>query len=176
MNRFVFLLFLSLSNYLNSVASEMHIKAAAAANNQAKAAAAVHRFATAIEFFQKAIEIEPTFEEAYEGLIGAYLSSGHFLDAAAAITKFLETEPNAVRYRVTLGQILLELKQPERALAQFSFVLKTDPFHPEALLGFATAASQFGLPDRAAEALERGKAHYPADSRFKNVSQLNKPN
>ena len=128
---------------------------------------AEHHFATAAESFRKAIELEPTFETAHEGLIRAYLDSGQQWEAAAAITKFLEIEPNFPRYRLALGRILLNLKQPERALAQFSFVLKSDPFNPDALLGFANAANQAGLRDRAAEMMERGRAHYPTDKRFK---------
>ena len=168
MNRLVFALVLAYHS--NGVTAEPHIKAAATAYQEAKAAAAEKHFTAAVESFRKAVEIEPTFEAAHEGLIKAHLDSGQQLEAAAAITKFLEIEPNVAHYRLTLGHILLELKQSERALAQFSFVLKSDPFNPDALLGFANAASQAGLTDRAAEALERGRTHYPKDNRFKKPS------
>jgi predicted Zn-dependent protease len=173
---FPFVFILALAYYSNHAAAEAHIKAAAAAYSQAKAALTENHFAAAIKSFRKVIEIEPTFEAAYEGLIKAYLDSGQQLEAAAAITTFLEIEPNSPRYRLVLGRILLELKQPERALAQFSFILKSDPFNPDALLGFANAASQAGLPDRASEAMERGRAHYPADNRFKSTAGVKTPN
>jgi tetratricopeptide (TPR) repeat protein len=175
LNSYPLVFALALAYYSNGVTAEAHIKAAVTAYNQARSATVENHFASAIEFFRKAIEIEPTFEEAHEGLIEAFLHSGQRLEAAAVITRFLEIEPNASRYRLVLGQILLELKQPERALAQFSFILKADPFNPDALLGFATAANQAGLPDRAAEAMERGRARYPTDNRFKSASQLKKP-
>jgi len=167
---------LALAYYSKDTTAEPHIKAAVAAYSQARAAMTENHFAIAIESFRKTIEIEPTFEEAHEGLIKACLDSGQQLQAAAAITRFLEIQPNASRYRLVLGQVLLELKQPERALAQFSFVLKTDRFNPDALLGFATAANQAGLPDRASEAMERGRAHYPADNRFKSNPGVKTPN
>jgi tetratricopeptide (TPR) repeat protein len=126
-------------------------------------------FAAAAESFGKAIEIEPTFAAAHQGLIQADVASGRQLDAAAAITKFLEIEPNSSRYRLMLGKILLDLKQPEKALAQFSFVLKQDQYNAEALLGFANAATQTGLSDKAAEALERGRTRYPTDTRFQRT-------
>ena len=176
MSSFLFVFALALAYHSNHAATEVHIKAAAAAYGQAGAALAENHFAVAIESFRKAIEIEPTFEAAYEGLIKAYLESGQQLEAAAAITRFLEIEPNCPRYRLVLGQILLELKQPERALAQFSFILKSDPFNRDALLGFANAANQAGLPERASEAMERGRAHYPTDNRFKSTSGVKKPN
>ncbi|MFL6466167.1 MAG: tetratricopeptide repeat protein [Bryobacteraceae bacterium] len=176
MNSLPLVFALALAYHSNGVTAEAHIKAAVTAYNQARAATAENHFAAAIESFRKTIEIEPTFEEAHEGLIKACLDSGQQLEAAAVITRFLEIEPNASRYRLVLGQILLELKQPERALAQFSFILKADPFNPDALLGFATAANQAGLPDRAAEAMERGRARYPTDNRFKNTPRLKNPN
>jgi predicted Zn-dependent protease len=176
LNSFPFVLVLAVAYYSNHAPAETHIKAAAAAYGQAKTALTENHFAAAIESFRKVIEIEPTFEAAHEGLIKAYLDSRQQLEAAAAITRFLEMEPNSPRYRLVLGQILLELKQPERALAQFSFILKSDPFNPDALLGFANAANQAGLPDRASEAMERGRAHYPVDHRFKSTPGVKTPN
>jgi tetratricopeptide (TPR) repeat protein len=166
LNGFLLVFALALFSRSNHAPIEAHIKAAAAAYNQARAALTKNDFDVAIKSFGKAIEIEPTFEAAHEGLIRAYLDSNQRLQAAAAITKFLEIEPDSPRYRLILGQILLNLKQPEKALAQFSFILKSDPFNPDALLGFANAANQAGLLDRAAEAMERGRAHYPTDKRF----------
>jgi tetratricopeptide (TPR) repeat protein len=147
--------------------SSLHIKSAADAYHAGEAAAQAKQFQQAIEQFKKAIEVEPTFRDAFDGLIGAYLHAGRRSDAAAAMTQLLEIEPNISRYRLLLGQILLEQNQAERALAQFSFALQIDPLNADALLGFATAARQLGMADRAADAIQRGRLHYPSDSRFK---------
>jgi tetratricopeptide (TPR) repeat protein len=144
-----------------------HIKTAADAYHAGEAAARAKRFPEAIDQFKKAIEIEPTFGDAFDGLIDACLGAGSRSDAAAAMTQLLEIEPHLSRYRLLLGQILLEQNQAERALAQFSFVLKIQPLNADALLGFATAARKIGMADRAADAIERGRLHYPGDSRFK---------
>ncbi|MGA8594701.1 MAG: tetratricopeptide repeat protein [Bryobacteraceae bacterium] len=146
-----------------------HIGAAQAAYEEGKAARLAKQFQRAAECFRKAIEIEPTFLDAHEALIADYLDSGRRLDAAASITQFLEIQPDVVHYRVLLGQILLEQKQAERALAQFSLALKRDPYNADGLLGFATAARAMGMRDRAAEAIERGRKRYPLDERFKTV-------
>jgi tetratricopeptide (TPR) repeat protein len=145
-----------------------HIRAAEAAYDAGKHAQLEKQWQSAAESFQKAIEIEPTFLQARENLIAVYLDSGRRLDAAAAITQLLEIEPGAQKYRLLLGQILLEQKQPERALAQFSLVLKRDPYNADGLLGFAAAARQAGMKDRADAAMERGRRHYPGDGRFKS--------
>ena len=145
-----------------------HIRAAEAAYEAGKHAQLEKQWQPAAESFQKAIEIEPTFLEARENLIAVYLDSGRRLDAAAAITQLLEIEPGAQKYRVLLGRILLEQKQPERALAQFSLVLKREPYNADGLLGFSAAARQVGMKDRADAAMERGRQHYPKDDRFKS--------
>ena len=143
-----------------------HIKAAAAAYEAAGAAARNRKYEQAVDLFSQAIEIEPTFQEAYRGLIDADLALGRNSKAAATITQLLEINPAANRYRLLLGKILAEQNQTERALAQFSFVLQTDPFNADALLGFAAAAGKMGMNDRAADALERGRRQYPSDPRF----------
>ena len=121
----------------------------------------------AVASFQKAIQIEPTFLEAREGLIAAYAGAGESLQEAAAITEFLEIKPESDQYRLRLGHILSAQKQSEKALAQFALVLKRQPDCPEALLGFASAATSLGMHDRAAQAIAHGREKYPADTRFR---------
>jgi tetratricopeptide (TPR) repeat protein len=151
-------------------AEEPHIHAAAAAYEAARSAQRGGQLQRAEDLFRNAIEIEPTFREAHEGLIRVNLDTGRRAEAAAAITRFLEIEPGAVQYRLVLGRILLELQQPERALAQFSILLGTGPASADALLGFASAAKRMGMQDRAQEALDRGRKLFPSDERFKTFS------
>lgn len=145
-----------------------HIKAAQTAYEEGKQAQLNKEIQRAVKCFQTAIEIEPTFLASRQALIDTYLDSGQQLSGAAAITAFLEIKPDAFQYRVRLGHILLEQKQPERALAQFSLVLKDRPYEPDALLGFAASARLLGMQDRATEAIQRGRNHYPGDDRFKD--------
>lgn len=165
-------LFLSLFAVAALLAGETetpHIKAALTAYEAGKAAQRDKQFQRAADCFRQAVEIEPTFLDARKSLITVYLDSGRPLEAAASITQFLEIQPDAAHYRVLLGQILLEQKETERALAQFSLALKTEPYNPDALLGFASAAGRMGMQDRAAEAIQRGRKRYPLDERFKNA-------
>jgi tetratricopeptide (TPR) repeat protein len=165
-------LLLTAAAFLIGETETPHIKAALAAYRAGKAAQQRKQAQSASDCFRQAIEIEPTFLDAHEALIYVYLDSGRRLEAAASITQLLEMQPNRVRYRVLLGQILLERKETERALAQFSLALKRDPYNADALLGFASAARQMGMEDRAAEATERGRKYYPLDKRFKAAPAL----
>ncbi len=164
MTAFVFLFLLSSPN--PGIPGGTHIRAAATAYQAGKAALLKKQPLAAAELLSKAIEIEPTFLEAYEELINARIAAGNSLEAASVMTRFLEIEPSANRYRLLLGQILLAQQQWNRALAQYSFVLRDAPFDADALWGFATAAKQLGLEERAAEALNTGRSHYPRDKRF----------
>ena len=161
------LVMLVFAGALGARLAEVHIKAALAAYDDAQNALRDKQFEQAGEFFRKAIEIEPTFMDAYDGLVKLYLDTNRRLEAAAMITRLLEIEPSASHHRLMLGQILLDEKQWNKALAQFAFVLRTDPLNADALLGFAAAASQAGMADRASDALERGRKQYPLDERFK---------
>jgi tetratricopeptide (TPR) repeat protein len=160
------LLFLSLVTALRAETHVLHIRAAAEAFKEGQSAQAAKQLNSAAASFQKAIDIEPTFTEARKALIRLDLDSGRRIEAAKAITQLLEIEPGQTAERVLLGQILLEQQQPERALAQFSAVLSTQPDNADALLGFASAASKVGMEDRAKDALEHGRKRYPSDPRF----------
>jgi len=166
------ILLLTATAFLIGETETPHIKAALAAYQAGKTAQQRRQVQSALDCFRQAIEIEPTFLDAHEALIAVYLDSGRRVEAAASMTQFLEMQPNVVHYRVLLGQILLEQKETERALAQFSLALKRDPYNIGGLLGFASAARQMGMEDRAAEAIERGRKHYPLDKRFKTAPAL----
>jgi len=146
--------------------AEPHIRAAVEALQQGEASLAKKQFDSAMSYFERAIEIEPTFMEARKDLIRTELDAGQKLEAAKALTQMLEIDPDDFRSRVLLGQILLYQQQPERALAQFSAALNLEPNNADALLGFAMAASRLGMADRAKDALERGRKKYPSDARF----------
>ncbi len=160
---------LCLAPLLLGESTPLHIKSAVAAYQAGEIAARDKQWRDAVRQFQKAIQIEPTFTDAFEALIAAYLDNGARSDAAAAMTQLLEIEPDLTRYRLLLGQILLEENQRERALAQFSFILKRDPSNADALVGFAAAAKRLGMEDRANEALQRGRKQYPSDERFNSA-------
>jgi len=157
---------LTSATFIQVSAEEVHIRAATLACETAQGALQAKDYQAAAEHFRQAIEIEPTYLAARQGLIKTYLASGQESKAASEMTQLLEIEPDASAYRLQLGQILLREKQFDRALAQFSLARKTDRRNAEALLGFATAAEQAGMHDRATAALAEGRTLFPSDERF----------
>jgi len=162
-----FLILLSFGTLGLCAQDTMHVKSALSTYEAAQSAIQKNQTSDAITLLRKAIEIEPTFLDAFEALADQLLKGGKSAEAGAAMTQLLEIDPDATHYRVLLGQLLLKEKQAQRALAQFSLALKHEPGNAEALLGFATAAKQVGMNDRATQALQRGRKLYPADERFK---------
>jgi tetratricopeptide (TPR) repeat protein len=145
---------------------EPHIKAAAVALRDGQAAAKEQDWPRGENLFLRAIDIEPTFAEAYRSLIDMYLTSGRPLEAGATLTRLLQIEPRSVEDRLRLGKLLLDQRQWARALAQFSIVLKMDPHSADGLFGFAQSADGHGMTDRALESADRGTKEFPGDSRF----------
>jgi tetratricopeptide (TPR) repeat protein len=146
----------------------IHIQAALNACTEGNAAVRSGRLDTAIARFRDAIRIEPTYLDAFDGLIDALVKSGKPEMAAAALTELLQIEPDDLNGRLRLGNLLLSEGQDKRALAQFSFVLASEPDNADALFGFSQAARRSGMPDRASDAAEKGRRTHPLDARFRD--------
>jgi tetratricopeptide (TPR) repeat protein len=144
-----------------------HIKAAVSAYEAGRVAMQQNHTEEAIRSFQTAIEIEPTYREAFEAWIVALVSAGRWDEAANVMTQLLEIDPRALQYRTQLGNILLDQGQNERALAQFSLALDQDPQNADALSGFVSAAQKLNMADRAQQAKDTGHKAHPNDVRFR---------
>jgi tetratricopeptide (TPR) repeat protein len=145
---------------------EPHIKAAAAAVRDGQSAAKVQDWPRGEKLLLRAIDIEPTFTEAYRSLIELYLTSERPLEAGAILTRLVQIEPRSVDDRLRLGNLLLDQRQWARALAQFSIALKIDPHSADGLFGFARSADGHGMTDRALESADLGTKEFPGDPRF----------
>ena len=143
-----------------------HIQTAAAEYHLGAAALKEESYSSAIEHFRKAIDIEPTYIDAYEGLITACERAKNSTEMARAITQLLQIQPNSLSYRLKLAAYLELAGDAQRALAQYSLALQADPKNADALAGFIDAAQKAGMRDRAANAKARGHRLYPADKRF----------
>jgi tetratricopeptide (TPR) repeat protein len=145
---------------------EPHIQAAAAAYRDGQTASTERNWQRAEKLFLQAIDIEPTYTQVYSSLIDLYMSTERQVEAGAILSRLLQIEPNSLRDRIRLGNLLLDQRQWSRALAQFSLARRIDPGSADGLLGFARAADHNGMPDRALEAAERGAKEFPKDPRF----------
>jgi tetratricopeptide (TPR) repeat protein len=147
------------------LASE-HIRSAEQAFRSGKTAIAERNWHVAEKSFLKAIDIEPTYLDAYRSLVDVYMETNRPTEAGAILTRLLQIEPNSVDYRLRLGRLLISGQQWARALAQFSIARRLAPQNPDALYGFALAASKNGMTAVAVDALKRGRAQFPDDRRI----------
>jgi tetratricopeptide (TPR) repeat protein len=71
-------------------------------------------------------------------IASAYLDQKNFKAAALHLQKSLEIDPEDDATRIDLGNLYLQLKEDQKARAQFDFVLKRNPKNIQALNGVAT--------------------------------------
>ena len=88
-----------------------HIQAAAARYRDAQAAATERDWPRAEKLLLTAIDIEPTFIEAYTSLVDLYVTADRPVEAGAILTRQLQIEPNSSRDRIRLGNLLLNQRQ-----------------------------------------------------------------
>jgi tetratricopeptide (TPR) repeat protein len=151
---------------LASTLAAPHIQSALAEYRLGTASLKQGSYSPAAAHFRKAIEIEPTYIGAYEGLIATYERANKPTEMARTITELLQIEPDSLPYRLKLAAYLESAGDAQRALAQYSLALRTDPNNADALAGFMRAAKNSGMTDRAAKAKARGHRLYPNDERF----------
>lgn len=144
----------------------IHIQSAENAYKSGMSAAAKGEAQDAERSFLKAIDIEPTYMDAYRAMVSLYTHLDRARDASAMLARILQIEPESFAERIQLGNLLLEARQWSRALAQFSYALQRSPRNPAALYGFALTAFKNDLTPQALEAATRGAALFPGDRRF----------
>jgi tetratricopeptide (TPR) repeat protein len=149
--------------------AEEHIQAARQAYDSGLVAIADGRWSDAEKLFLKAMDIEPTYSDAYRSLIDVCIRTSRPTDAGAILTRLLQIEPNSVGDRTRLGRLLIEGREWNRALAQFSIARRLAPDDPDALYGFALAASKSGMTAVAIDAGKLGRARFHNDQRFINL-------
>jgi tetratricopeptide (TPR) repeat protein len=164
--KIVLSLILALS--LAAETSETHIKAAVTAFRNGQAARS-QEGPQAEKSFLRAIDIEPTYAEAYHALADLYLDTGRTVEAGAILTRYLQIDPRSLADRLRLAKLLLDQRQSVRAAAQFVLALKIAPQSADALYGFAIAADRNSWSDRALAAARRGVKEFPGDARFSEL-------
>ncbi len=165
-----FLLTLCVASALAAGPPPVHIKAAEASLRRAKVGRSTRDWISAEKNYLLAIDIEPTFMEAYRGLLELYIAADRPTEAGATLTRILQIEPTSMKDRLLLGNLLLNAGQPMRALAQFGAAMQISN-NSDALYGFAQSAEASGMRDRAMEAAVRGVEEFPKEMRFKKIRE-----
>ncbi len=151
-----------------------HVKAAEAAYKKGEASRSLLNWSSAEASYLRAIDIEPTYIEAYRGLIAVYRATSRTAECAQILTRLLQIQPDSVGDRLVLGGILMDGREWMRALAQFTEAVRLDPQNADALYWFARAAEESGMTDRAREAAELGRKRFPQDKRFRPLVEASR--
>ncbi len=126
----------SLSHYLIALkASEALIssqKRVVIYNNMAALYQAKGDHEKEIEYYNKAVALDPSFPYAYYNLGAAYTDIGQPAKAIDAYRKGIELLPSLTSARVSYAKLLLSLKRNEEAIAELSSILKQHPEEKEA--------------------------------------------
>lgn len=128
-----------------------------------------------LEYFQQAINLEPTYALAYSGVADSYLalSSNGFLPgtegdpkAKAAALKALELDETSAQAHTSLAQVLFDYsRDPEAALREFQAAIKLNPNYPLAHFWYSSRLAEMGRHEEAVREIEHARRLDPLSSR-----------
>lgn len=126
-----------------------------------------------IEYFNQAIDIDPTFAQPYVGLADAYATLGFFLissfppkevmpKAHAAVTRALEIDDALAEAHASLGMITMRFHWDlQRALSSFRRALEQNPGCGPALQWSGECWAAMGNMEEAIKSLQRAQSFDP---------------
>lgn len=114
----------------------------------------------ALERYERAFDVDPTYMPTLEGLGHAYLRVEKWEQALKAFNAILVnrdalTNAEVVDLFAQTGDLLLKTKQPEKAKKQFEKALELDPQHPASLRSLSKVQEELGDFEGAYDALHR---------------------
>jgi serine/threonine protein kinase len=115
----------------------------------------IGQFQDALQAFENAIQIDPTFADAYEGKTSALCTLGRYQEALTSVETALKLDPSYAASYNDKGDILYEFKSYEDALGYYQRALQLEPDNLEAYLGRATTLSSLGRYEAALAAYDR---------------------
>ncbi len=118
----------------------------------------------AIAQFQKALEIQPNYEEAHNNLDSALFPKGQVDEALAQFQKAMELQPNDPEAHNNLGSVLFQKGQVDEAIAHYQKALELQPNYPDAQNNLGFGLLQKGRVDEAIAHFERAvelQPNYP---------------
>lgn len=127
------------------------------------------KYEDAIDQFQRAVQLEPSNEDAYIGLGGAYERLGKTTDAENTYKKLVQLRPNYWRGYNLLGAFYLRQAQYDDAAKMFQ---KTVELTPESFRGYANMGATLLYEAKYAEAiepLEQSLAVHPTADTYSNL-------
>ena len=111
-------------------------------------------FPKAIEHYQKATELDPTYSSAFNLLGYAYRQNGDYANAEKAFQKYIELIPKDPNPYDSYAELLLKMGRFDDSIVQYRKALAIDPTFLNAYQGIAMDLLYAGKPAEAAAELE----------------------
>ncbi|MBW1989049.1 MAG: tetratricopeptide repeat protein [Deltaproteobacteria bacterium] len=112
------------------------------------------RPAEGILHLKRALELNPSFADAWINLGNAHARAGQYQEAAYAFERALALEPDSTEGHAGLGGALAALGDPEAALAQYKEALQIDPVFAPARNNLGALYMDMGRVDEAVRQYE----------------------
>jgi len=112
---------------------------------------------SAIEHFQKSIELMPTFSDAHFELAMALEEKGDNDGAIRHYQQAVEHTPKYLRGYYNLGMALIKADRVPEAVAAFQAAIDMKPDYGDAMINLGLALRKLGRGDEAREAIEKAK-------------------
>jgi tetratricopeptide (TPR) repeat protein len=116
------------------------------------------RSADAISAHQQAVQLDPTFHEAWNNLGIAHFNAGHIERAVECVEKALELKPEYAFAFGSLGGIEIHRNEPERAIEYLQKAIRLYPGMAVAHSNLALAYGMMGRFEQAEVALKHAVA------------------
>ena len=122
----------------------------------------------AVALWQQALDKNPNYFRAYQGIIGNYRANGRLREALALMQKMQEMNRSNISRMVGIGEVLLELEDDKKAEHYFRSALERDRFSSGALNGLAEIKFRQGDLDESRKLLSRSHLAYRAAAKLNN--------
>jgi|SRR5450432_128442 len=108
-----------------------------------------HQWSRAAKMYEQAIELDPTFGDAWNSVAYCYARTGDYDKAAAAMKRYMQLLPDQPNPHDTYAEILLMAGKFNEAIDEYHTALKLDPGFVESQRGIADVLSLMGNQQRA---------------------------
>jgi TolB-like protein/lipoprotein NlpI len=124
-------------------------------------------YATAINYFEKAIEINPGYADGHENLARYYRNIGDIQKGLPFARKAVELDPLTLNHRLFLAELLQNAGNFDSALSVLNDAMKIDPDKSYTYLALGYYYMRLEMFDKAVEYLDKANQH--ANERVKYI-------
>lgn len=126
-----------------------------------------HQWARAAQMYEKAIQLDPAFGDAWNSVAYCYARTGDFDKASAAMQRYMQLLPGQPNPHDTYADILMMAGRFAESIDEYQTALKLDPGFVESQRGIADTLSVMGEEKRARK--EYAEAIAKADDKLDAV-------